>query len=694
MSPAVVLDAAPSNEYTFAAAPPVRSPCVNCGTLQTPLWRRDADGNPICNACGLYQKSRSKPRPSSLGQTDPPPPQTSPVMPPTKARSKNNAAAAAAAAPHTNPSTGGTCPGDGRCDGTGGTSACSGCPTYNNALALSREAAATDPDGDVSMASFAIDMSLDDQESAAAAALVAAGVVPGHPDSAPAEDHQDQEPQIVLGPAGLGIGMIGNPNAAAILASQQGPGNRKVRAAVGALSCANCGTSTTPLWRRDDVGNNICNACGLYFKLHGTHRPNSMKKTVIKRRKRVPAAAATSPSLGQHRMTDQAAAEALVAVGRVGTGRREDESGEETMEGDDADGDEEDDGEPPRKRRARRGAGVGASASAGPRKTRSKGSEEADGRSTSVGGREGLRKRGSSNNVNANGWAPQQEGRSVSPQQHPHLNMGMGLRGPRQLPLPVHNPHIHPALQGAAGEYRGPFPGQFELPPLAMLSGGAYPPGAAARPPSGSGAPSRTHSPSLPHHPPPHHPHPHYYSEFLGFPGLAPPPPPPPPAYAGGVPTLADLERHYAELGEQKRRMEEMVERTERLMGGVRKGIEEMQVASGGGAGSRAGSRRGSPTAGGRGTGSRVPSPLGSPKHGAQSPKHVQQQQQRQGSPKQGEEQQQQQAQEQPPQQQPEETQSQTPATAAPAVPLERPTPSGEKKGSVWSITNATPEVA
>ncbi|KAI1306695.1 putative electron transfer flavoprotein subunit [Mortierella claussenii] len=65
------------------------------------------------------------------------------------------------------------------------------------------------------------------------------------------------------------------------------------------LVCANCRTTTTPLWRRDSTGNTICNACGLYFKLHNVHRPVTMKRAVIKRRKRVNIMANSPPLVPQ-----------------------------------------------------------------------------------------------------------------------------------------------------------------------------------------------------------------------------------------------------------------------------------------------------------------------------------------------------------------------------------------------------------
>ncbi|XP_053328898.1 erythroid transcription factor [Spea bombifrons] len=50
--------------------------------------------------------------------------------------------------------------------------------------------------------------------------------------------------------------------------------------------CSNCHTSTTTLWRRNASGDPVCNACGLYYKLHNVNRPLTMKKDGIQTRNR------------------------------------------------------------------------------------------------------------------------------------------------------------------------------------------------------------------------------------------------------------------------------------------------------------------------------------------------------------------------------------------------------------------------
>ncbi|KAI8889624.1 hypothetical protein K501DRAFT_282243 [Backusella circina FSU 941] len=54
----------------------------------------------------------------------------------------------------------------------------------------------------------------------------------------------------------------------------------------GDVKCTNCETTNTPLWRRDPEGLPLCNACGLFLKLHGVVRPLSLKTDVIKKRNR------------------------------------------------------------------------------------------------------------------------------------------------------------------------------------------------------------------------------------------------------------------------------------------------------------------------------------------------------------------------------------------------------------------------
>lgn len=53
-------------------------------------------------------------------------------------------------------------------------------------------------------------------------------------------------------------------------------------------TCSNCGTPTTTIWRRNPKGEMVCNACGLYYKLHQVDRPIAMRRDQIHTRRRRP----------------------------------------------------------------------------------------------------------------------------------------------------------------------------------------------------------------------------------------------------------------------------------------------------------------------------------------------------------------------------------------------------------------------
>ena len=240
--------------------------CANCGTTSTPLWRKDRTANDaiLCNACGIYKKNHGKERPVAkvAAPAPAPPAETEPSTPraplsasdltdvssqsdqdvvPLKVEEIKQEAASSLGA-----------------GGKGETKETEKVPKWGEARrtrgANKKRKAPMEED--------------DDEEDAMAASKRLAAT---------------KEEPLKLAAARALIEIHGEHwspitpqrHSGGSSSSDAKPAkSAKAKAGGGVQTCANCGTTTTPLWRKDRETNTLlCNACGIYKKNHGKTRP-------------------------------------------------------------------------------------------------------------------------------------------------------------------------------------------------------------------------------------------------------------------------------------------------------------------------------------------------------------------------------------------------------------------------------------